>query len=102
MRNSLRRLFRSLTKSLLRTSHTAMVLAAFAWIAIPSARADDSKLVLHRGGSTIVLEPYAPNIVRLTLSLKEDKALAAPGYGFVAKPMAEGWKHQETEAGDEY
>jgi alpha-D-xyloside xylohydrolase len=102
MRNSLRRYFRSLTKSLLRTSHTAMVLAAFAWIAIPSARADDSKLVLHRGGSTIVLEPYAPNIVRLTLSLKEDKALAAPGYGFVAKPMAEGWKHQETEAGDEY
>ena len=69
---------------------------------ISLAHADDAKLVLHRGNSTIVLEPYASNIIRVTLSLKEDKALAAPGYGFLAKAAPESWTHQETDAGDEY
>lgn len=67
-----------------------------------SVHADDGKLVLHRGHSTIVLEGYAPNIVRVTLSLKEDKALAPPGYGFVASPAAEGWSHEQTDHGDVY
>lgn len=65
-----------------------------------SATADDGKIVLHRGDSTIVLEPYAPNIVRVTLSLKQDKALAGPGYGFIAKPTPDGWTHETTEQGD--
>ena len=65
-----------------------------------AARAEDRKVVLHRGNSTIVLEPYAPNIVRVTLSLKEDKALAPPGYGFVASPAPEGWTHEQTDRGD--
>ena len=102
MRNIPGALFGRFTQSLLRKTSVPLVLAGFACLTISLARADDSKLVLHRGGSTIVLEPYAPNIVRVTLSLKEDKALAAPGYGFVAKPAADGWKHQETDAGDEY
>src|SRR5207249_824631 len=37
-----------------------------------------SPLVLDHNGSTIVLEPYAPNIIRVTLSLQKDQALAAP------------------------
>ena len=102
MRNIPGALFGRFTQSLLRKTSVPLVLAGFACLTISLARADDSKLVLHRGGSTIVLEPYAPNIVRVTLSLKEDEALAAPGYGFVAKPAADGWKHQETDAGDEY
>ena len=102
MRNIPGALFGRFTQSLLRKTSALLVLVAFACLTISPTRADDSKLVLHRGGSTIVLEPYAPNIVRVTLSLKEDKALAAPGYGFIAKPAADGWKHQETEAGDEY
>ena len=69
---------------------------------VPLAHAEDAKLVLHRGNSTIVFEPYAPNIIRVTLSLKEDKALAAPGFGFLAKPAPENWAHQQTDAGDEY
>jgi alpha-D-xyloside xylohydrolase len=66
------------------------------------SRAEDAKFVLRRGESTIVLEPYAPNIIRVTLSMKQDKALAKPGYGFVANAAAEGWARQQTEAGDEY
>jgi alpha-D-xyloside xylohydrolase len=49
------------------------------------------KLTLERKNATVMVEPYAPNIVRVTLSLIRDEALAAPGYGIVAKPMPEGW-----------
>ena len=33
-----------------------------------AAPAQETRLVLDRGNSTIVLEPYAPNIIRVTLS----------------------------------
>ncbi len=81
-----------------------LVFAALACISTISsaARAEDSRLVLHRGDSTIVLEPYAPNIVRVTLSLKEDKALAPPGFGFVAAPAPAGWTHEQSDHGDIY
>ena len=46
------------------------------------------RLELDRKGETIVLEPYAPNIVRVTLSLQHDPAVAKPGYGLVAAPDA--------------
>ena len=88
-------------KSLLWTRLSAAT-ALLLLVAVPAVHADDAKVVLHRGNSTIVLEPYAPNIIRVTLSLKEDKALAMPGYGFVAKPAAESWSHQDTDSGDEY
>jgi alpha-D-xyloside xylohydrolase len=39
----------------------------------------EGKLVLDRGGSTIVIEPYADNIVRVTLSLQKANALSPPG-----------------------
>ena len=45
-----------------------------------------TQVVLDRKGETIVLEPYAPNIVRVTLSLQRENALAKPGYGFVGTP----------------
>ena len=66
------------------------------------APAQESRVVVDRGGSTIVLEPYAPNILRVTLSLKKEPALAAPGYGFTATPSAAGWTHEQTETGDVY
>ncbi len=66
------------------------------------ASAEGSPFVLDRDGSTIVLEPYAPNIIRITLSLNKDEALAAPGYGFVARPVTDGWTGQQNEHGDVY
>lgn len=73
-------------------------------IALPVSvsNAQTSPVVLDRGGSAVVLEPYAPNIIRVTLSLDKDRALAAPGYGFVATPAAEGWTLQPGEQGDVY
>jgi alpha-D-xyloside xylohydrolase len=49
------------------------------------------KLILDRGEATVLIEPYAPNIVHVSLSLNKADALASPGYGIDAKPMPEGW-----------
>jgi alpha-D-xyloside xylohydrolase len=54
------------------------------------------KVVVPIENSTIVLEPYAPNVIRVTLSLDKDRALAAPGYGIVGKTAPEGWNSQES------
>ena len=64
--------------------------------------AQNPRAVLDRGGSTVSLEPYAPNIIRVTLSLNKDQALAAPGYGFTATPTPEGWVGEQTAGGDVY
>jgi alpha-D-xyloside xylohydrolase len=58
------------------------------------------RLVLDRGGSTVLVEPYAPNVVRVTLSLLRDDALAPAGYGIVAKPAGQGWRATSTQEGD--
>ena len=50
-----------------------------------------SHIVLERGKSTVVLEPYAPNIIRVTLSRLKAAALAGPGYGFLATADSAGW-----------
>jgi alpha-D-xyloside xylohydrolase len=64
--------------------------------------AQENRVVLERGGSTIVLEPYAPNILRVTLSLNRGPALAAPGYGVLAAPAAAGWSASQTAQADVY
>lgn len=67
-----------------------------------SAQAQESRVVLDRNGSTIVLEPYAPNIIRVTLSTLKDPALAPAGYGFTASPSPQGWSYRHTDAEDIY
>jgi hypothetical protein len=69
-------------------------------IVVCASVADASPVVLNRDGSTVVLEAYAPNIIRVTLNLNKDGAPAAPRYGFVATPAADGWTHQQSEKGD--
>jgi len=60
----------------------------------------ENQIILTRDNSTIVLEPYAPNIIRVNLSLMRDKATAAPGYGFVASPAPQGWNTKHTRDAD--
>ena len=64
--------------------------------------AQDTQLVLDRTGSTYVLEPYAPNIIRVSLSKLKDQATARPGYGFVATPSAQEWTHRQSEQDEIY
>lgn len=66
------------------------------------AQNSSQRLELDRRGETIVLEPYASNIVRVTLSLQKQYALAPPGYGIIAKPEAAGWSASKSEQGDVY
>jgi alpha-D-xyloside xylohydrolase len=81
-------------------------LALFAGFALTAgciqAQSNDQRLELDRKGETIVLEPYAPNVLRVTLSLQHDPALAKPGYGFVASSDASGWAASQTEKADIY
>jgi alpha-D-xyloside xylohydrolase len=64
--------------------------------------AAENQIILTRDSSTIVLEPYAPNIIRVNLSLLRDKATAAPGYGFIASPVPQGWNTKHTSDADEF
>ena len=45
-----------------------------------------AQIDVSRGATTILVEPYAPNIVRVSMSLRKMDALAAPGYGITAQP----------------
>ena len=55
---------------------------------------------VDRGGATVLVEPYAPNIVRVTISLLRPYALKGPGYGISAKADVAGWSHNSTSSGD--
>jgi alpha-glucosidase/alpha-D-xyloside xylohydrolase len=65
------------------------------------ALAQTAPLVLEREGRTISLEPYAANIVRVTMSTEKVAATGAPGYGFVASPAAGEWTHEGDAEGSE-
>ncbi|NYF90217.1 glycoside hydrolase family 31 protein [Tunturiibacter empetritectus] len=62
------------------------------FLAVPAISLGQS-LPLQRNGQKITIEPYAPNIVRVTLSMIAREAAIGPGYGFVAKPEQTGWIH---------
>lgn len=74
---------------------------SMAMLAVAGAEAQQ-QIVLDRDGGVIVLEPYAPNIIRVTLSLIREQATAAPGYGFVASPSTQGWSRQQNAGEDIY
>src|ERR1039458_5028195 len=65
-----------------------------------AAMAQGDSLVLQRDGRVISLVPYAPNIVRVTISTDAAAGASDPGYGFVGKPSAEGWTHERDAEGD--
>jgi alpha-D-xyloside xylohydrolase len=86
-----------------RFSAVLALIAGFALTsAVANAQTPSQRLELDRTGQTIVLEPYAPNILRVTLSLNHDPAVASPGYGFVAAPEAAGWSASQTAQADIY
>jgi alpha-glucosidase/alpha-D-xyloside xylohydrolase len=78
-------------------------LAALLAVALGSVGAfpQGSSLVLNRDGRTIVLEPYTPNIVRVTMSKTEAMATTPPGYGFVGTASMTGWTHDKQADGSE-
>src|ERR1035437_8240667 len=59
-----------------------------------------AQIGVSRGAATILVEPYAPNIVRVSMSLRKSDALAAPGYGITAQPNYADWKLSSDRSGD--
>ncbi len=81
---------------------TVAIVAALALLPASTAQRQTTQVVLDRDGSTIVLEPYAPNIIRITLSLRRDQATAAPGYGVSGSASTTGWRQGSDRDGDTY
>jgi len=63
-------------------------LLAFVIFCVGVQTARGQRVVLQQGTRYIVLEPYAANIIRITLSTMKDTATAPPGYGVIASPDA--------------
>lgn len=74
---------------------------AAAFALVPAGAAQAAPLgSLDRNGSHVSIEPYAPNIVRVTIAVDRDLADAPPGPGPNAKPDAAGWSHRTDASGD--
>jgi alpha-D-xyloside xylohydrolase len=59
---------------------TRYALSASVLCLLPAfSAASAQQLNLSRGEATVLVEPYAPNIVRVSISLRRDDALAPPG-----------------------
>lgn len=56
---------------------------------------------IDRQGRTIILEPYGPNIMRVTLSAEKAAAAESAGYGIVGAPSMSGWTHEHNADGYE-
>ncbi|WBO24557.1 glycoside hydrolase family 31 protein [Sphingomonas abietis] len=67
-------------------------------IALPAVAAPMASLDRH--GSIVAIEPYAPNIVRVTIAVDPTLADAPPGDGPNAKSDATGWSHRTDASGD--
>ncbi len=78
------------------------LLLLFALPLAPALAQSPAPLVLSRSNATVMLEPYAPNILRVTLSLRRPDAIAAPGYGISAHPSAAGWTSSTSGTGDTF
>ncbi len=81
------------------TSKAIFLILAMASLASATTQAQE-KLLLTRDDATVVLEPYAPNIMRVTLSLRKDDAVAGPGYGIVAHAASGDWSQTHDQTGD--
>jgi alpha-glucosidase/alpha-D-xyloside xylohydrolase len=65
------------------------------------AFAQSGAFAFERDGRTISLVPYAPNVLRVTISSDKAAATAGPGYGIIAEPNASGWTRSKDAAGND-
>lgn len=63
---------------------------------------ENGRVVMTKDHTTLVLEPFAANIIRVSISRLRGDALAPPGYGVIAKADASGWSLGHTGEGETY
>jgi alpha-D-xyloside xylohydrolase len=78
------------------TSYTFLAASLFCGTAMAQ------QAVLTRGNATVVLEGYAPNILRVTMSLDKTYALKSPGVGITAAPNGTGWTRSNDSKEDSF
>lgn len=83
------------------TALCAALLAALSLATASSAQSANTSaaFVLDRQDRTIAIEPYGPNIVRITMSTERESALAKPGYGVSGTPATAGWTRAKDPGG---
>ncbi len=82
------------------TGTQAVVLLIAALRSADAVAQGSARIETQRDQATVLVEPYAPNVVRVSLSLRRADALAAPGYGVVARPAPAGWTVESGADGD--
>ncbi|MBN8807830.1 MAG: glycoside hydrolase family 31 protein [Sphingomonas sp.] len=55
---------------------------------------------VDRNGALVAIEPYGPNIVRVTIALDRSEVERAAGYGISGTPDQTGWEHRGDASGD--
>jgi alpha-D-xyloside xylohydrolase len=80
-------------------SKSGLIAAAVGMLAcVPVMRAQT--MTVSRGDVTVMVEPYAENVVRVSISLLKERATGAAGYGISAKPVGSGWTQEAGAGGD--
>lgn len=80
---------------------TALLVALVLGISGPLAvLAQSNPFVVSREGRTIALEPYAPNIIRVTIGETQAMATSPAGFGFTGTAEASGWSRDQEANGD--
>src|ERR1039458_2251603 len=101
--NRLHGVYHALLKKGLTVRSAVLLILSFSATAGVHVAAQDKGFVLERDGRTIVLEPYAPNILRITMSRSSADATASAGYGLTGTPAISGWRHEKGAGnGDEF
>ena len=62
--------------------------------------ASAQQMTLTRGGATVVLEGYAPNVVHVSISMEKSFAMRGPGVGITAAASPSGWSSTNGKDGD--
>ena len=95
-----------LSSSTLNWSRVSLLFVASLLLALAlpgAASCQAGPFVLQRDGRVISIEPYAPNILRVTISTDAAAAKSSPGYGFIAGPALAGWTHEhDADGGDNF
>ena len=73
----------------------AAILMSSAAVAAPLA-------TVERHGARVAVEPFAPNIVHVTIGLEPDLMEKTPSYGIIAKSDSSGWSVASGAGGDRF
>src|SRR5207237_6183813 len=57
---------------------------------------------VERNGSYVAVEPFAPNVVHVTIALEPDLIGKTPNYGIVARSDPAGWSRASGADGDRF